>query len=152
MKIVKYLKLSHISADIKASDKNSVIQSLVALLVEQGQVPGDMAEDIMSAVLERESLTSTGLGSGVALPHVKTDVVKQICVAFGRSNAGIEFEALDGNPVHFFFLILAPTKATDDYLKILSSISGMMKMETVRAQLREAKSAEEIYRILDRPV
>jgi len=152
MKITKYLKLSQISIDIVVQDKNSVIQALIKILVEQGQVPGDMAEDVISAVLERESLTSTGLGSGVALPHVKTDAVKQICIAFGRSKPGVEFEALDGNPVNFFFLILAPTKATDDYLRILSSISGLMKKEAVRTQLLEAKSAEEMHRILDQPV
>ncbi len=152
MKITKYLKPIQISIEIPAKDKTEAIGSLVKILVEQGLVPTDKVEDVIDALIERESLTSTGLGYGVALPHVKTDVVKQTCIAFGRSNKGIDFDALDGNPVNFFFLILAPVKTTDEYLKILSAISALMKNEKVRSKLMSAQSADEIYKVLNQTV
>lgn len=152
MKVTRFLKASMINLDLAAENKSEVVAALVRIPVEQGHLPGEMADEVVQAVMERESLTSTGLGSGVALPHVKTDAVSQICVAFGRSRQGIEFDALDGNPVSFFFLILAPTKVTDDYLKVLSSISGIMKNESVRKQILAAKSPDEVFKLLDRPV
>jgi len=152
MKVTKYLTRSQINIELQAKDKQSVIQSLVNILVEQGRLPQDAVEGVMNALMEREALTSTGLGYGVALPHVKTNEVKEISVAFGRSTKGIDFDALDGNPVHFFFLILAPTKDNEEYLKTLSSISALMKDEKIRSSLFAIQSADEIYKILDQPL
>jgi fructose-specific phosphotransferase system IIA component len=149
MKITKALPRSQISIEFRAKDKKEAIQSLVEIMVEQGRIPKEKREEVTTALLEREELTSTGLGHGVALPHVKTNVVKEICIAFGRSAEGIDFDALDGNPVHFFFLILAPPNKTEEYLKTLSSISTLMKNEKVRSKLYAAKSADEIFRALD---
>jgi len=152
MKITKFLPPSQIEIELKAPDKQAVIEALVNILVASGRIPSDKADEVIAAVLEREALTSTGLGYGVALPHVKTDVVSEISISFGRSTKGIDFEALDGNPVHFFFLILAPPKKTEEYLKTLSSLSALMKDEKERSCLFFAKSAEEVFKILDQPL
>jgi fructose-specific phosphotransferase system IIA component len=149
MKVTKYLKPSQINLELKAQDKQAVIESLVNILVERCDIPKEQVEEVMNALMEREALTSTGLGYGVAFPHVKTNVVREISIAFGRSLKGIDFDALDGNPVHFFFLILAPIKKTEEYLKVLSSISALMKDERIRSSLSAAQSVDEIFKILD---
>jgi fructose-specific phosphotransferase system IIA component len=149
MKITRFLPVSQINIELQAKDKEEVIASLVKILVEQGHVPQEKVEEVKAALFEREALTSTGLGYGIALPHVKTDIVREICIAFGRSTKGIDFDALDGNPVHLFFLILAPTKKTEEYLKALSSISALLKNEKIRSQLQAAESADEIFKIFD---
>lgn len=152
MKITRFLPLSQIEMELKAPDKQAVIEALVNILVSSGRIPKDKVEEVIAALLEREALTSTGLGYGIALPHVRTDVVTEICIAFGRSTKGIDFEALDGNLVHFFFLILAPPKKTEEYLKTLSSISALMKDEKTRSRLFAAQSVDEVLKILDQPL
>ena len=148
MKITKYITKNQIILDLKAQTKDEVLETMLKQFVELGLVPGEMQEDVLSALKERESLTSTGLGYGVALPHVKTDAVGLINIVFARSVHGVEFEALDGNPVQFLFMILAPTKVSDDYLKILSTMSALMKDARVRRRLAEAKSAEDVLSII----
>jgi fructose-specific phosphotransferase system IIA component len=149
MKVTKFLPASQINIELQAKDKEEVIESLVNILVEQGHVLKEKVEEVKAALFEREALTSTGLGYGIALPHVKTNLVREICIAFGRSIKGVDFDALDGNPVHLFFLILAPTDKTEEYLKILSSISALLKNDKIRSQLQAAKSVDEIFKIFD---
>ncbi len=149
MKVTKFLPASQINIELQAKDKEEVIESLVNILVEQGHVPKEKVEEVKAALFEREALTSTGLGYGIALPHVKTNVVREICIAFGRSAKGVDFDALDDNPVHLFFLILAPTDKTEEYLKTLSSISALLKNAKIRSQLQAARSADEIFKIFD---
>lgn len=148
MKITKFINKNQIILDLKAQTKDEVLETMLKKFVELGLVPGEMQEDVLNALKERESLTSTGLGYGVALPHVKTDAVSLINIVFARSVQGVEFEALDGNPVQFLIMILAPTKVSDDYLKTLSAISSLMKDARIRRRLAEAKSAEDILSIL----
>jgi PTS system fructose-specific IIC component len=148
MKITKYINKDQIILDLKAQTKDEVLETLLKKFVELGLVPGEMQEDVLAALKERETLTSTGLGYGVALPHVKTDAVSLINIVFARSVQGVEFEALDGNPVQFLFMILAPIKVTDDYLKILSVISALSKDARARRRMAEAKTVEDILSIL----
>ncbi len=152
MKITKYLNPAQISLDLKATDKRSVLESLLKILVDWGGIPEDKTEELLESLIEREAQASTGLGYGVALPHVKTNLVDKIQIAFGRSAKGINFEALDGNPAHFFFLVLAPIKEVQEYLKVLSLISLLMKEKNNRHGLLRAKTPEEIFRILDKTV
>ncbi len=150
MKITKFLTPAQIKIEFSAQDKPGALEALVKILVEKGHIASASVTGIVNALMERESLTSTGLGYGVALPHIKTDLVNQIYLAFARCTSGIDFDSLDGAPVNFFFLILAPTKSTDEYLKILSSISALMKDAKIRSALYAAQSADEIFHILDK--
>jgi fructose-specific phosphotransferase system IIA component len=150
MKITRYLKPAQISLELNAADKRSALESLLKILVDTGGIPKDKTEELLKSLIEREAQASTGLGYGVALPHVKTNVVDKIQIAFGRSAKGIDFEALDGNPAHFFFLILAPINEVSEHLKVLSLISFLMKDKNNRHSLLRAKTPEEIFRILDK--
>jgi PTS system fructose-specific IIC component len=145
MKVSELLPEACIEVSLKEREKKKVIAELVALLHRAGRMPSEeVREEILAALYERESLTSTGLGYGVAIPHAKTDAIGRSLVAFGKSAEGIDFEALDGNPVRIFFLVLAPHEATDEYLKILAAIASVLKSEKQRRALLEAKSPEEV--------
>jgi len=144
MRITNYLNRQQIVTDLKSSDKWGVLEELTQVLIDKGQVPADCREDILAGLVEREELTSTGLGYGLALPHIKTNAVTKIQIVFGRSVRGIDFASLDGKPSHLFFLILAPSEMTTEYLKVISGISALMKDPDQRQRLFLAKSPEEI--------
>jgi mannitol/fructose-specific phosphotransferase system IIA component (Ntr-type) len=152
MNLTKYLKSEAIILDIRAADKRSAIKSLLEALVATGGLGKDKEAAVLDALIERESLTSTGLGYGLAVPHVKTNEVEAIQIIFGRSVKGIDFDALDGNPAHFFLLVLAPTREIEEYLRVLSTISYLMKDEANRRSLLRAKTVAEVLRVLDQNV
>ncbi len=148
MKITQFLSRQQILTDLKSTDKRGVLEELTQVLIEQGRVPAERREDIIAGLVEREELTSTGLGYGLALPHIKTNAVAKIQIAFGRSARGINFASLDGNPAQAFFLVLAPPEMTSEYLKVISLISAFMKDTDQRQRLLGTASAEEIFSLL----
>ncbi len=152
MNLVNYLKSAGVILEVKATAKKAVIEALLDAAVANGGLAPEKKTAVLEALLEREALTSTGLGYGLAVPHVKTDEVDRIQVVFGRSIKGIDFESLDGNPAHFFFLVLAPALEIESYLRVLSAISLLMKDEANRRALLRARSADEVIRVLDRNV
>jgi len=148
MKLSNYLGPDQVRLDFEAGNKTEAIRSLIKMMTDSGMLAVDKAPEVERAIQEREALTSTGLGYGLALPHTRTDLVCRIKAVFARSGKGVEFEALDGNPVHFLFLVLAPWRCTDEYLKVVSAISSLMKSEKTRQRLRDAKTKDEILAIL----
>jgi mannitol/fructose-specific phosphotransferase system IIA component (Ntr-type) len=152
MNLLKYLKPSGVVLEIKASDKKGVIEVLLEAVAANGGLAPEKKAAVLEALLEREALTSTGLGYGLAVPHVKTNDVDRIQIVFGRSIKGIDFESLDGNPAHFFFLVLAPTHEIEAYLRVLSAISFLMKDEANRRAILRARSADDVIRVLDQNV
>lgn len=148
MKITHYLNRPQILIDLKSTDKLGVLKELTQVLIDQGLVPAEHRKDIIAGLVEREELTSTGLGYGLAMPHIKTKAVTKIQIVFGRSVAGIDFASLDGNPAHLFFLILAPPEMTTEYLKVISVISALMKDADERQRLLRARSQEEVFSFL----
>jgi nitrogen PTS system EIIA component len=146
MKILDILDKSSILPEISSQTKEGVLRELVRALA---QAEKQIHEDRMIEVLlERESLGSTGIGEGVAIPHGKSKEVKKILAAFGRSRAGMDFQSLDGKPTHFFFLLIAPENSAGMHLKALAHISRLMKDQGLRKRLMEARSGEEIQAIL----
>ncbi len=103
---------------------------------------------MLHVLLEREKLGSTGIGDGIAIPHGKLAGLDEMVIAFGRSREGIDFEAMDGKPVHLFFLLMAPENSAGQHLKALAKISRMMKDELYRRALLEAKTHEDLVRII----
>lgn len=148
MKITDYLNRERILIDLKSTDKLGVLEELSRVLIDQGQVAPERREDVMAGLVEREELTSTGLGYGLALPHIKTNAVTRIHIVFGRSVRGIDFASLDGNPTYLFFLVLAPPEMTTEYLKVISIISALMKDANQRQNILRAKSTDEILSYL----
>jgi len=146
MKILDILDKRSILPEISSQTKEGVLRELVRALAQaEKQVHEDRMIEIL---LERESLGSTGIGDGVAIPHGKSKEVKKILAAFGRSLPGMDFQSLDGKPTHLFFLLIAPENSAGMHLKALAQISRLMKDQTFRKRLIEARSGEEIQRIL----
>ncbi len=147
MKLSKFCEEELISFDLKNNTKEEVIHELVDLTSRSKLVKDP--QELYKAVVEREKLVTTGVGYGVAFPHAKTKAVKGIVVAFGRSNPGVDFEAMDKKPVHLFFLIAAPEDAIGAHLNVMARLSYIMKNERVRERLMKINSPKELLEIID---
>ena len=144
MQITGMFKKDYIIEELKATSKRAVLAELSEVLRRdtEGLPPGAMVD----VLLEREKLGSTGIGDGIAIPHGKLKNLDRLMISFGRSRQGIDFDAIDGRPVHLFFLLMAPESSTGQHLKALAKISRMLKDPEFRNGLMTAASAEEIYR------
>jgi PTS system nitrogen regulatory IIA component len=143
MKILDILDKRMIISQLTSTNKTGVLRELVRVLA---QVEKEVDEErMLEILLERESLGSTGIGEGVAIPHGKSEDVKKLLASFGRSLPGVDFQSMDGKPAHLFFLLVAPENSAGIHLKALARISRLMKDQNFRKRLMEANSAEEIY-------
>ncbi len=146
MKITDFLNPKAISANLQASDKEGAICELVDLLIKAREIKDK--DEMVKALLDREALGSTGIGQGIAIPHAKSDSVKELVAAFGLSRKGVNFDALDGEPVYIFFLLVAPPDSAGPHLKALARISRLLRDKFFRQTLKNAKDEKEILRII----
>ena len=115
MRITELLTKETINLSLKSSTKTDVIEELVSVLDSAGKlVDGSQFKE---AILAREEQSTTGIGEGIAIPHAKTNAVKQSAIAFGRSKAGVDYESFDGQPAHLFFMIAATEGANNTHLE-----------------------------------
>ncbi len=145
MKISQFLNKNSIIADLNASDKQGVIDEFALTISKTTKIS---AQQITKILLERESLGSTGIGGGIAIPHGKLDLVESIIIGFGLSRQGVEYDSLDNKPVHIFFLLLTSENSTGGHLKVLAQISKLLKTDEFKRGLLSAKSVDEIYEII----
>lgn len=146
LKILDFLEPSAVLVDLAASNKKGVLDELASALAAAGKVKD--AKATVDILLEREKLGSTGIGQGIAIPHAKTDQTQDVVAAFGLSRRGVQFEALDGEPVYIFFLLVAPPDVAGLHLKALARISRLLKDKFFRQSLREVKTAAEVLKII----
>lgn len=146
MKIMDFLDKKAITVNLKAGDKEGVIRELADLLVKADDIKNK--EELVKALLARESLGSTGIGQGIGIPHAKSAHVKDVVSAFGLSQKGVNFDSLDGEPAYIFFLLVAPEESAGPHLKALARISRMLKDKYFRELLRKAKDEKEVLRII----
>jgi PTS system nitrogen regulatory IIA component len=146
MKISEILNPQAIVADLKAADKDSALAELTDALLKVA--PGLRRDEVLLVLHERERLGSTGIGDGVAIPHGKLKGMPELMLAFGRSKGGVDFESMDGQPAHLFFLLLAPEESVGIHLKALARISKLLKDVEVRQKMLDASGAEQIYRLI----
>ena len=147
MRITELLTKETIAMDLSASDKNGVIDELVNQLDSAGKL-SDIAQ-FKEAIHNRESQSTTGIGEGIAIPHAKVAAVTSPAIAFGKSKEGVDYQSLDGQPAHLFFMIAAPEGGAQTHLDALAKLSGILMDDTVRENLLQANSKEEILRIID---
>ncbi len=147
MNLTEILKRDFILEELEARNQHEVLDELVRVFA-MGGVRFD-PEAMLQVLLERERLGSTGIGDGIAIPHGKLQGLDEILLSFGRSSEGISFDAMDGKPVHLFFLLMAPENSAGLHLKILAKISRMLKDPALRDNLLRAKSKERIWRIIE---
>ncbi|MCL2799963.1 MAG: PTS sugar transporter subunit IIA [Endomicrobia bacterium] len=146
MKIMDFLSSDAIITDLKATDKKSAIVELAEVLKDAKKAK--KIDEIIEVVLEREKLGSTGIGQGVAIPHGKTDILQEQVGVLGISRKGIEFNSLDGEPVHIIFLLVGPVEVAGQHLKALSRISRLFKDKFLRQAIKDAKTKEDILKII----
>ena len=147
MKIQDLLKKNVMLLDLQATEKEAVIDEMIAKLAEQGVVSDAAA--FKEGIMAREALTSTGLGDGIAMPHSKNAAVKEATVLFAKSNKGVDYASLDGQPTDLFFMIAAPEGANDTHLAALAELSQYLMKDGFADKLRQVTSADEAVALFD---
>jgi mannitol/fructose-specific phosphotransferase system IIA component (Ntr-type) len=148
MKLATLLNTDHILLDLVAGEHWPVIVELVDQLVVTGSLPADQRDEVLEALRTREEQVSTGIGYGVAIPHTFSEKLDRVIAVFGRSNQGVDFQAVDGSPVHLVILFIVPKKDYHLHLQTLAAIAKMFTNVEVRRRLREAERRDEILEIL----
>jgi PTS system nitrogen regulatory IIA component len=148
MKIMDFLNPKAISTDLQATDKNGIIRELIGLLVKAGEVKEENQEELVKVLIERESLGSTGIGQGIGIPHGKSSVAKRLIGAFGLSKKGVDFNALDGELVYIFLLLLSPENTAGPHLKALARVSRLFRDRYFRDSLRKAPDEKAVLKII----
>ena len=143
MRLADILKESSVISDIKGRTKKDILTELAGQLKAAGLIKD--VEPVVKVIMEREALGSTGIGDGVAIPHGKMKGSGSILCVFGRSRDGVDFDAADGEPVHIFFLVLAPEDSASAHLKVLSRISRILRDPSLRKKLLKLPDVHAIY-------
>jgi mannitol/fructose-specific phosphotransferase system IIA component (Ntr-type) len=146
VQLTELLTPDRIKIPLASSEKEDLLRELVELA--GAGVAGPEREALLQAVLDREAVLSTGIGGGVAIPHGKSPAVDSLVLAAGVAPQGVDFEALDGQPVQLFFLLVGPEAAAGEHVKALSRISRLLRRDTFRSRLAAAADPREFYRIL----
>lgn len=149
MKFSDFVSGKAIRADLRSTDKASVIGELVESLLVAGEIKAADKEDIVKAILKREELGSTGIGRGIAVPHTKHPSVNKLIGTVGVSTNGVEFESLDGEKVQLFFLLVSPPDRPGDHLRALENISRQLRDETFCRFLKQSKTSDDILQSLN---
>ncbi len=146
MKICDILSEDLIIPELKQPDKKQVLGELVNHL--SAKMEGIEPEELLNVLLERETLGSTGIGDGVAIPHGKLRGIRKLIAVFGKSSRGVAFDSLDGRPVYLFFLLVAPENSAGVHLKALARLSRLLKNNDFRQQLMEVSDAAHLYKLI----
>lgn len=147
MKIQDVLRKDVMLLDLQATSKEAVIDEMIASLVEKGYVTD--FDVFKTGIMNREAQTTTGLGDGIAMPHAKNAAVKEATVLFAKSNKGVDYASLDGQPTDLFFMIAAPEGANDTHLAALAELSKYLMKAGFADKLRGVSSPEEVIAVFD---
>ena len=143
MRLQDYAASELVALDVDAHDKQELLAVLVDLLVRSGRVRD--AAGLMGELLKREQVMSTGIGSGIAIPHALTNDIEQLVVVFGRTRAAIDFQAVDGQPVDLVFMLVGPKAPSNSaYVKLLARVSRLLQSEAFKEALRDAENNDDV--------
>lgn len=146
IKLSSLLKDSSIELNLEGKNKAQIISELVELIAKSGKFKNKKA--LADALNEREKLGSTAIGNGVAVPHAKIEGIKQTVLALGRSTSGVDFNSLDGEKTHLFFMLMSPKDDIGAHLKILAKISHLIKDRFMVGLFKKATSKKEVLGII----
>jgi mannitol/fructose-specific phosphotransferase system IIA component (Ntr-type) len=149
MKLSDFVVREAILVDLQATGKEAAIREIVQSLANSGRLAEADTDGVARAILNREELGSTGIGQGVAVPHTRHPKVERLIGTVALSRKGVDFAALDGDPVDIFFLLVSPPNQPGDHLRALENISRHLKDERFVSFLRQAKTREQIIDLLD---
>jgi mannitol/fructose-specific phosphotransferase system IIA component (Ntr-type) len=149
MKLLDFVVREAIVVDLQALGKEEAIREMVGSLHRAGRLADNDTESVIRAILSREELGSTGIGQGVAVPHTRHPTLQKLIGTVALSRRGVDFAALDGEPVDIFFLLVSPQNQPGDHLRALENISRHLKDERFVNFLRQAQSREGVIDILE---
>ena len=147
MMLANLLSAEQIIPEMQAGERWQAIEEIINRLVEAGRISAKDKPSVLAALKQREEPMSTGIGFGIAIPHASSDCVGDVVAGFGRSRAGIEFDSLDNQPVHFIVLFIVPRDQFQTHLRTLAAIAKFLNDRTVRDELGSAANAEEILKV-----
>ncbi|UCD54827.1 MAG: PTS sugar transporter subunit IIA [Candidatus Omnitrophota bacterium] len=148
MKITDFINRRAATINLKSNDKEGVIKELVDLLIRTREVKPADKDSLVKILIDRELLGSTGIGQGIGIPHGKSPKIRKLIGAIGISKEGVNFDSLDGEPAHIFFLLLAPQESAGPHLKALARISRLLKDRYFQDMLKKAKSEKELINFI----
>ena len=148
MKLTDIVVHKAISPSLDVTTRDETIAALIDLLVEAGEVSADDRDPFIKAVIKRENRGSTGFGNGVAVPHLKQASVTKVIAAIANVTEGVDFNALDGNPVYSIFLLISPEDQPELHLEAMEAVFGSLSQDTFRRFLRQASTVKEVVTLL----
>ena len=146
MKLLDFINKKTILTELKSTDKLRVLEELALPVSEITQIEH---REVVRVLIERENLGSTGIGSGIGIPHGKLKNLKTLILGIGLSRKGVNFDAMDGKPAYLFFLLLTPDSSTDLHLKLLARISKILKNEPFKQKILCATKPEDVIQLID---
>jgi len=149
MKLTEIVVNEAIIPELRSTDRDGVLTELVEAMIHAGAADAAHEQDLVAKLLERERKGSTGFGRGVAVPHVKHPSVKKMAAAIGLSPGGIDFDALDKQPVYSVFLLISPDDRPEEHLQAMEAIFGNLSKESFRRLLRQATTREQVIELLE---
>ncbi len=148
MKLSDYISEKQIIIGIESKKKKDILGELLGLLIKLKRISPRSKKKILSGLLAREKLGSTALGGGVAIPHARLDLIKKPLIVIGISKKGLDFDSLDGEPVYIIFLILSPKETEGLHLKILATISKLLRDKYLLSRLKTASKSREVKELI----
>ena len=148
MDLVDILTKDQILTDLQAADRWQAIDELINILVTTGKIQAQHRDAIAAVVKKRETSMSTGIGFGIGIPHASTDLIKEVVGALGRSRKGMNFDALDNQPVNLVMLFLVPQGQFQKHLHTLANIAKLLHRAEFRQALDQAPDAEAMLRVI----
>jgi len=146
VKITDFLTVQTIIPALASREKNAALEEMANWLVSYHRHLNK--QTVLTVLLEREKISTTAIGEGVAIPHGKLPGVERVLGVFARSPQGVDFASLDGGPTHLFFVLIAPENAAADHLKALARISRLLKDEAFRRRLMEGQTSQELFNVI----
>ncbi len=149
MKLMDFVVTDAILPEMRATERDAAVGELIDALVAAGAAPAEARDELVKRVLDREKQATTGIGKGVAVPHVKSDRVENIIAAIGVSPTGIDFRALDRAPVFSVILLVSPKEKPDQHLQAMEKIFTHLQGDQFRRFLRQASTREDVVTLLE---
>ena len=149
MRLVEFVVKDSLGPDLRAETKEEAVRILVNSLVDAGRVQGPEFENIVRAILKRETLGTTGIGGGVAIPHARHTSVERLIGTIGIVPSGLGFDSKDGKPVHVIVLIISPHDRPGDHLRALENVSSALRREEFVSQLKKCTTRDQLEQLLD---
>jgi len=149
MKLKDFIVQDAVVPELHATDRNGALRELVESLAHEGAIDPDVVEDVVAALIKREENGSTGFGKGVAVPHAKHPKITKMVGTIGRSSEGLDFSALDHQPVYCIVLLLSPEHQPQQHLQAMNIVFSNLQKDIFRRFLRQSQSKEAIVDLLD---